>query len=207
MLRTCNRTNAQLRKNDYLDILTLLDKCNYILKDDKIILRYEVKEQSNQKVIDLLNRYKKKGSDLQELQLELRKLLNEIKGGKKPNLPSDESNNLIKRARSKDKISIKENNTRRVPPFEETYAIEYLYQTKQIRSLLIRNQSPKQKLADTNRTVTLANSELLFSKGKRSVPNDSGSNSKHQPSVNEQIEEPKPSEDKAAQHSPQQEAE
>jgi hypothetical protein len=33
-----------LKKNDHLDILTLLDKCNYIMKDDKIILRYEVKE-------------------------------------------------------------------------------------------------------------------------------------------------------------------
>lgn len=51
----------------------------------------------------------------------MRKVLNEIKGIKK-NLPNEESNNLIKRAKSKDKISIKENSKR--TPFEDKYNLK-----------------------------------------------------------------------------------
>jgi hypothetical protein len=146
MLRVCNRTNQQTKKNDHLDILTLLDKCTYILKDDKIALRIEVKDQGNPRVIDLLNRYKKKGSDLQELQLELRKLLHEIKGTRK-NLLNEESITLIKRAKSNDKL--KEN-------------------SKRTQDFLVHHQSPKPKPHDTNRIVPLATSDLVFLKAKPS---------------------------------------
>ncbi|CAK87048.1 unnamed protein product (macronuclear) [Paramecium tetraurelia] len=62
-----------LKKPDNLEILTLLDNCTLIFKDDRIALRNMVKE-GNQDVIAILNHYKK-GNNLKDLSTDLRKYL------------------------------------------------------------------------------------------------------------------------------------
>ncbi|CAD8185743.1 unnamed protein product [Paramecium pentaurelia] len=61
------------KKPDNLEILTLLDNCTLIFKDDRIALRNMVKE-GNQDVIAILNHYKK-GNNLKDLSTDLRKYL------------------------------------------------------------------------------------------------------------------------------------
>ncbi|CAD8170259.1 unnamed protein product [Paramecium pentaurelia] len=61
------------KKPDNLEILTLLDNCTLIFKDDRIALRNMVKE-GNQDVIAILNQYKK-GNNLKDLSTDLRKYL------------------------------------------------------------------------------------------------------------------------------------
>lgn len=103
MLRTNNRnvsSNRQPKKPDNLELCSLVDRCTCkttniipeILRDDRIQLRALVKEQHNQKLIDILSKHKKKNNldgillwwmlDLSDLQIELRKFLNEQKGRK-----------------------------------------------------------------------------------------------------------------------------
>ncbi|KAM3135324.1 hypothetical protein pb186bvf_012622 [Paramecium bursaria] len=61
------------KKPDNLDILTIIDNCTQIFKDDRIILRNMVKD-GNLQLIALLQNYKK-GSVTKELQTELRKFI------------------------------------------------------------------------------------------------------------------------------------
>ncbi|CAK88814.1 unnamed protein product (macronuclear) [Paramecium tetraurelia] len=61
------------KKPDNLEILTLLDNCTLIFKDDRITLRNMVKE-GNQDVIAILNNYKK-GNNFKDLSTDLRKYL------------------------------------------------------------------------------------------------------------------------------------
>ncbi|CAD8107386.1 unnamed protein product [Paramecium sonneborni] len=61
------------KKPDNLEILTLLDNCTLIFKDDRIVLRNMVKD-GNQDVIAILNHYKK-GNNFKDLSTDLRKYL------------------------------------------------------------------------------------------------------------------------------------
>ena len=89
MLKILNRhlpnTNSNNKvppkKSDNLDLLALIDKCTQILREDRILLRSALKDQQSTRLLDTLSRFKKRGGeDLGELQIELRRMVNELKG-------------------------------------------------------------------------------------------------------------------------------
>ncbi|CAD8115193.1 unnamed protein product [Paramecium sonneborni] len=79
--KTSQQTAKNPKKPDNLEILTLIDNCTLIFKDDRIILRNMVKD-GNQDVIQILNHYKKINNP-KEMSTELRKYLR--KKGEKEN--------------------------------------------------------------------------------------------------------------------------
>ncbi|CAD8203793.1 unnamed protein product [Paramecium octaurelia] len=79
--KSSQQTKKNPKKPDNLEILTLLDNCTLIFKDDRIALRNMVKD-GNQDVIAILNTYRKI-SNSKQMSTELRKYLR--KKGEKEN--------------------------------------------------------------------------------------------------------------------------
>ncbi|KAL4508502.1 hypothetical protein ABPG72_003806 [Tetrahymena utriculariae] len=74
-----------LSKHEQMELLTLLDKCTQIMKDDRLNLRNLIKEGQGQEVEEIILKHKKK-QDIQNLTLDLRKYINKtkFKGGQTP---------------------------------------------------------------------------------------------------------------------------
>ncbi|CAD8202321.1 unnamed protein product [Paramecium pentaurelia] len=92
--KSSQQTTKNPKKPDNLEILTLLDNCTLIFKDDRIALRNMVKD-GNQDVISILNNYKKI-TNHKEMSTELRKYLRkkgEKENEKAPQCQSPKSNN------------------------------------------------------------------------------------------------------------------
>ncbi|KAL4456857.1 hypothetical protein ABPG74_014495 [Tetrahymena malaccensis] len=72
-------------KHEQMELLTLLDKCTQIMKDDRLNLRNLIKDGQGQEVEEIILKHKKK-QDIQNLTLDLRKYINKtkFKGGQTP---------------------------------------------------------------------------------------------------------------------------